>query len=206
MNETTPQDNLEFELSQYLDGQLSRGRARRLERRIEQDPALREQLRKYAALEGRLSALGKGTLAGADYDGQREEVVRLLERRRLLEARPRRPVFLRPVFLSFSGGLAAVAAALMVGLWLWVFTKHPTAAPVQTEVSVVMHRARAPRNGQAELTVRRLDPRDIHLPSAGLPEPASLEDMPPGTVMVSVSPAPREQAAMGLFPFSVDMQ
>ena len=46
----------EFELVQYLDGQLSPSRAKRLEERLARAPELRQELDRYAGLQEQLSA------------------------------------------------------------------------------------------------------------------------------------------------------
>jgi anti-sigma factor RsiW len=192
------QDNLEFELSQYLDGQLSGRRARQLERRLEQDPALRETLQRYAALDGRLVALGGAGLAGVDYDSQRAEVVRRLERRALLERRPARIIFLRPVFAMAGGGLA-VAAAVLIAVLVWRGGQPPVSTPTVSEVSVAVLAPVVPRGGEAQVTLRRLEDREIRLADAEEGPHA-----PPGTVMVSINPPPPDAWGAGAFPFSVE--
>ena len=200
-------DNLEFELSQYLDGELSGRRARKLERRIAEDPALQKELKKYAALEGQLSALGSSPLAGADYDSQRAEVLRMLERRRLLE-RPRpRPVFFRPVFAAVSGGLA-VAAAIIIGIALWPSPVGPVPPAPVHEVQVAVVAPAVPEHGQVQVAMARLDAADYRLPEVAVgvetQETASEAEPPPGTVLVSVSPSPAPRQDEWAFPFPVE--
>ena len=201
-------DNLEFELSQYLDGELSGRRARKLEKRISQDPALQEELKKYAALEGRLSALGAGSLAGADYDSQRAEVLRVLERRALLERPRHRLIIFRPVFAAVSGGLAA-AAAIVIGLAMWLSSPGPVAGPgpIAMPPSASQPPAAA---GPAEVQVamNRMEAGDFHLPevAAGMepPDIASEPEPPPGTVLVSVGPSGEPREDDDAFPFPLD--
>jgi anti-sigma factor RsiW len=204
-------DNLEFELNQYLDGELSGRRARKLERRIRVDPALQEELKKYAALEGRLSALGAGELPGADYDSQRAEVLHALERRALLERPRRRIIIFRPVFAAVSGGLA-IAAAIIVGLTLWLSSPAPVAAPGPLAVHPSGHPQQpiqAPAAAPTEILVAmsRMDAVDYHLPevSAGVEpqEAASEPEPPPGTVLVSAGPPGQPEGEDDAFPFPV---
>jgi anti-sigma factor RsiW len=208
-------DNLEFELSQYFDGELGGRRARRLERRLEQDPALQEELKTYAALDQQLSALAGKDLAGADYDWQRGEVVRMLERKRLLETKRRPLLFFRPMFWTVGGGLA-VAAALVVGIVMWMSSAGPSAKPliatVAPEVSVALVMPGVPLGtaGRSEATasLRKLDENDYKLmlpagDSEGT-EIASRAKTPPGTVMVSFSPSRPSKWRSGNFPFPAE--
>jgi anti-sigma factor RsiW len=191
-------DNLEFELSQYLDGQLSGWRTRRLERRLEREPALRAALQKYASLEGHLADLAGRELAGVDYDSQRLEVGRRLERRALLERPRRRPVVLRPWFLSAAGGLA-IAAAVVAGALFLMSTPVGRPAPAGAEVSAMLVRPPVPQRGEAQVTLRRLEEKEIRLTDSG-----DGSQLPPGTVMVSVSPPPLEEWGVGAFPYPVE--
>ena len=203
-------DNLEFELNQYLDGQVGGRRARRLERELQQDPELQGDLKKYAALDGMLSGLARTELAGVNYDSQRAEVVRLLERRRLLDRPQWRPVFLRPIF-AVGGGLA-VAAALVVGIVAWMHS-HPVGAPVTSpKVFAALVAPKAAPEAQVQVALPRLDERDFRFADApvdsgavdsGLAEVA-VKLPPPGTVMVSVEPRPLSEWASGGLPFLME--
>ena len=53
MNESKRHDDPEALLCDYLDGRLSHRQRRMLEKRLERDDGLREQLRQYAAQIGR---------------------------------------------------------------------------------------------------------------------------------------------------------
>ena len=205
MTDEDRKDNLEFELSQYFDGSLSGRRARRLERRVEGDPTLQEELKKYAALDQQLAQLAGQELPGADYDWQRTEVVRRLERQRLLETRSR-PFFFRPVFWTVSSGLA-VAAALVVGIVMWMSTAGPSgkppiatggpaAAPV-VSVALVMpgDSSAKPAPSEARVTLRKLDENDYKLMMPPGDNDGteiatrSRSKPPPGTLMVTVTPS-----------------
>jgi anti-sigma factor RsiW len=219
-------DNLEFELSQYLDGQLSGRRERRLERRLEQDPALREELKKYASLEGGLASLAQRELAGLDYDAQRGEVVRMLERKRLLAA-PRRAVIFRPVF-AWGGGALAVAAGLLVGMWAWMSSGTGTVPARQPSPATVVSVALvAPSAGakqeRAEVTLRKLSEDDFRLQDVAA-DTASVDSAsadssaeggatelavggrrpPPGTIMMYVHPSRPPKWGRGSVPFPAE--
>jgi len=200
-------DNLEFELSQYLDGELSGRRARRLERRLAEDPALQEELKKYAALEGHLAGMARKGPEGADYDFQRAEILRMLERKRLLEAPRRRPVVLRPWFMAAGGGLA-VAATVIISVLAWMPPHVPVGSSLAPEVSVAVVAPSARQHGQVQVALPRLDAMDYRLSevAAGTePQESGAEpEPPPGTVLVSVnSPSPSRWDA-GAFPFPVE--
>jgi anti-sigma factor RsiW len=203
----TQRDDIEFELSQYLDGELSRRRARRLERRLEEDASLHATLQQYALLEGRLASLGEAGLAGADYDSQRAEIVRRLERQKLLSRPTRRTVFLRPVFALSAGGLAVAATILLVAL-LWRGGAGPVLPAAGAEVAVMVMQPAAPAGCEASVSIRRLEDKDIRIADATGDldaEPSSWAlGPPPGTVMVSFSPTPGADVGGGMLLFSVE--
>jgi anti-sigma factor RsiW len=218
MRERPRKKDIELELSRYADGRLSRRRARKLERRLATDPALREELRRYMALDGHLTAMADGGLAGVDYQAQRMRIVATLERRALLGSARRRPVVLRPVFW---GSLAA-AAALVAAVSVWVVTQRsarPTAEPGRGEiVSVTVEEKTGPTKvetaivpvaetiepGEVETVLRRLDLDEIRL-SLWPPGEEAPDAPPPGTVVVSAGTAMPAETT-GAFPFPVEMR
>lgn len=187
MNDKPDYDDVEFQLSQYLDGQLGFWAKRRMERRLAQDPAMREQLAAYAALEQHLSAAARQELAGVDYGSQRSAIASALERRKLLEARPRRAtVVFRPVFVRPALALAA-GLLLAVGLWAWFVRPGTGVRPNSVEVTVALVApagpATAPGSGEAVMVMRRMEMGELHI---AIPDDESgTQDCPPGTVMVS---------------------
>ena len=173
--------DMEFLITQYVDGLLDPSRAAELERKLEADPALREQLRLYESLQGLLMADDRKALSGIDYDGQREEVIAAVQRRALAERLPSRPVILRPMFRV----LAAAAAVLVVAsVGLLVNRAGPRAEP---EVSVAMRSAAVSPAGRGELEVsmRRVDPGMLAM---SVLAPAAEGPLPSGTVVVSAGP------------------
>ena len=173
--------DMEFLITQYVDGLLDPSRAAELERKLEADPALREQLRLYESLQGLLMADDRKALSGIDYDGQREEVIAAVQRRALAERLPSRPVILRPMFRV----LAAAAAVLVVAsVGLLVYRAGPRAEP---EVSVAMRSAAVSPAGRGELEVsmRRVDPGMLAM---SVLAPAAEGPLPSGTVVVSAGP------------------
>lgn len=106
LNEYDGQD-VEQRLVRYLDGELSDREAAELEARVERDDRLRELLRQYAALDGRLAELRDRGAEELDAELQRADIVAALERKVLLEgpSRGSRVIRLKPL----AAGLAAAA-------------------------------------------------------------------------------------------------
>jgi len=190
--------DLEFQISQYLDGQLSRRQAAMFERRLQRDEALRRELRRYTALESELSAMGQAELQDVDYADQRAEIMSALERRQLLEVPlPRRRLVLRPVFAVLA---AAAVLVLVAGVAVRIFR---STAPPKTVVQVaVLPMGPAPSSDPAEVKVvlRQPDWGDIRMAATELAhaEPG----MPAGTVLVSFS-RPAQQADLA-YPMWID--
>jgi anti-sigma factor RsiW len=128
-------EDIEFQLSQLLDGELPEEQAAALRRRIAADPALAEQFRRYQALEEGLGRLGS-EMPAVDWDLQRESIRSVLEREALLKpmSTPWRGVLFR-----WSAAAAAAAACVIVGLltinWLvsggWGAGKPMVTASIQ---------------------------------------------------------------------------
>ena len=198
MTEDT-RDNLEFLISQYVDGQLSARQARKFEQRLAADADLREQARLYGALEQGLRDLG-AELPETDYSQQRAEIMGALERKLLLSAAPRR-VF-RPVF----GVLAAAAAlAVAVSVAAWIFRGpgpgpggSPNRGAEGPSVQVTLQ-AQPGKGGQAktvEVVFYSIEGQEIPpAPSYSIPE----EGTPSGTILVSVGPDPEAPDEESLF-------
>ncbi len=190
-------DQLEFELCQYLDGQLGYFARRRMEKRLAEDPHLREELQKYAALDEQLASLGASEIDGLDYSSQREDIMASLERRNLLEHRRSRLLVLRP---RFVGGLVAVAAAVAAAFGVWTMMK-PASAPVSpvSEVTVAVLAPAAPtRESVVEVTCLRMEMTDIRLAP---PENLLSPDLPRGTVMVAAGRTPPQELTQAPIPF-----
>jgi len=171
-------DKLEFKLTQYLDGELSRREAVALEGQLEADESLREELGHYAALQGQLAAMATEQLGDVDYDAQRSDIMSALERKALLGERSRRPLVLRPWFAP----VAAVAAAAVIMVSFWMIRSVGPAR--DSLVAVAILPATSPIAGAAMVSVE--------YPAAEGPTPLALPEdfrtpsaLPPGTVMVS---------------------
>lgn len=121
MNEFERHNDSEELLCDYLDGRLSHRQRRLVEKRLEQDDDLREQLRQYAALDGMFDQLGGIDAEGFDFDQQRSEIVAAAERKALLGQKRYRPVYLRPKFMS----LAAAASLLLLAGAAFMLTRPP---------------------------------------------------------------------------------
>jgi anti-sigma factor RsiW len=174
-------ENLEFRLCQYLDGQLGRREQAALEKRLAADPALRDELKRYAALNGQLGALRENAGAGPEvnYDLQRAEIVAAVERKLLL-ARRRRPLVLRPVF-----GALAAAVVLLVSVGVLVLLQTGPGTPVEPPVRVIVLPVAPPSGGAGEVLVRVEPDEPEQIPSAP-GEEAAPQDVPDGTVVVSI--------------------
>jgi len=178
-------DDLEFRLSCYLDGQLPRRERLALEKRLRQDEALREELRRYAALEASLAELSAGEVGGVDYDRQRAEILAAVERKALLAPPRRPPILLRPAFRVLTAA-ASILLAVSAGVLLYQFLP-----PAETTPTVIVEiPPLAPRpSGPVQVTVEISAPEE-EVPLAS--EPESLDETPAGTILVCVSPqAPR---------------
>jgi anti-sigma factor RsiW len=107
-----PQD-IEFELSQLLDGQLSGPQAARLWARIQSDPQLAQEFERYQGLEAKLQEQ-HDQLPDVNWELQREGIRTALEREELLE--PARSV--RPTILArWAAGITAAAAAIILAVF-----------------------------------------------------------------------------------------
>lgn len=182
-------DDLELQLCRYLDGQLPRRERLALEKRLDEDQALREELRRYAALDACLQEIAGGEVDGVDYDLQRAGIIAAVERKTLLAPPRRRPVMLRPTFLV----LTAAASILLVFSVAMLVLRPPRPVDgtplVLVEIPPVAPRPSGPVDVSVEISAPELD----EMPLA--PEPESLDAMPAGTIVVSVrSRTPRPAA------------
>jgi anti-sigma factor RsiW len=187
MNENERHQEPEARLCDYLDGHLPRSERRRLEKQLEDDEPLREELRKYAALDGLLGGLGRREVEGVDYDRQRAEIVAAAERRALLSQKPRRRVL---AFRPLPVGLAAAASLLLVVGVAFLLLGGPegpantepevqtTASAVSVQVVPVSMAAASPR---AVVEMRLAQPAGQTTPATRDARPA----VPSGTVVVS---------------------
>jgi|GEM_PF-6070490 len=182
MNEPKRQnDDREFQLCEYLDGQLSHRQRRRIEKQLDQDEPLRDQLRQYAALDGLFGQLADQEVEGFDFARQRAEIVAAAERKALLGRRSHRPIYFRPVF----AGLAAAASLLML-VGAAVLLNRPGTVPASVSslaVSVRIVPAVMNAGGIPVVYMSMSPAAGQELP----PEPRDIAKVfaPPGTVAVS---------------------
>ena len=182
MNEPKRQnDDPELQLCEYLDGQLSHRQRRLIEKQLDQDEALRDQLRQYAALDGLFGQLADQDVDGFDFARQRAEIVAAAERKALLGRRSYRPIYLRPVF----AGLAAAASLLML-VGVAVLLNRPGTVPATVPAPAVSVRIvpAAINAGGKPVVYMTMSPQAEQEPQ---PEPRGVAKVfaPPGTVAVS---------------------
>ncbi len=186
MNESQKHNDPEALLCDYLDGRLSHRQRRLLEKRIEQDGDLREQLHQYAALDGMFEELSGQSPEGFDFGRQRSEIVAAAERKALLDEKRHRPTYLRPVF---TGLAAAASLVLLVGA-VFMLLRHQAAPQVsEPAVSVQVLPVSQPPTGQVVVSVT-LTASDDPVPAPARPAAVGAQ-VPRGTVVVSVGARPR---------------
>ncbi len=172
----------ELRLCEYLDGQLSHRQRRRLEKQLDQDEPLRDQLRQYAALDGLFGQLADQDVEGFDFARQRAEIVAAAERKALLGRRSHRPVYFQPVF----AGLAAAASLLLLaGVSVMLLSRpgNVPATPTAPAVSVRILPAAGDIGGKTVVYMTMSPPAGQESP----PRPMAVAKTfaPPGTVVVS---------------------
>jgi anti-sigma factor RsiW len=180
MNEPKRQDDdRELQLCEYLDGQLSHRQRRRLEKQLDQDELLRDQLRQYAALDGLFGQLADRDVEGFDFARQRAEIVAAAERKALLGRREHRALYFRPVF----AGLAAAASLLMLAGVLVLLNRPVTVPAPAPAVSVRIVPAAIQTGGKAMVYMTMSLPDDQESPPGQTGVVKTFG--PPGTVVVS---------------------
>lgn len=175
MNDKPRNDDAEFLLSELLDGRLGRRQSRAMQRRMEQDPNFAGEYRRYAALDEHLKALG-AQMPDVDYEGQRQDIMAVLERRVLL-ARPQRWARI-PRFAFW--GMAAAAAAVMVTVATFWPQRHSAAPSTELfQMAVIPASARPSGPAVIETAAIRNGPVKETWDEPGM--------LPLGTVVVSVA-------------------
>jgi len=188
-------DEIEFEMSQLLDGELSPEREAALRRRLGEDPALAEEYRLYKALDGTLSPPGE-PLDEVDWDFQRESIRGVLEREALLTASgsfwPGRVV--RWAVTVTAAAAAIAILALAVQQWLPTSPETPVVItppetptpPDQSPLVVAYAPPKAPPTG-SRLTVTYSEPTTAELALAALGGRGILarSPMPARTILIS---------------------
>jgi len=170
----------ELSLCEYLDGQLSHRQRRRLEKQLDQDEHLRDQLHQYAALDGLFGQLADLDVEGFDFGRQRAEIVAAAERKALLGRRSHRPVYFRPVF---AGLAVAASLLLLVGVSVMLLSRPGNVSAPVPAVSVRILPAAMHVGGKTVVYVTMSPLAGQESP----PRPTAVAKMfaPPGTVVVS---------------------
>jgi anti-sigma factor RsiW len=173
-------DDRELRLCEYLDGQLSHRQRRRLEKQLDQDEHLRDQLHQYAALDGLFGQLADLDVEGFDFGRQRAEIVAAAERKALLGRRSHRPVYFRPVF---AGLAVAASLLLLVGVSVMLLSRPGNVSAPVPAVSVRILPAAMHVGGKTVVYVTMSPLAGQESP----PRPTAVAKMfaPPGTVVVS---------------------
>jgi len=173
-------DDRELRLCEYLDGQLSHRQRRRLEKELDQDEHLRDQLHQYAALDGLFGQLADLDVEGFDFGRQRAEIVAAAERKALLGRRSHRPVYFRPVF---AGLTVAASLLLLVGVSVMLLSRPGNVSAPVPAVSVRILPAAMHVGGKTVVYVTMSPLAGQESP----PRPTAVAKMfaPPGTVVVS---------------------
>ena len=107
-------DDVEYRLSELIDGELPDDQADALRRELGRDADLAAEHRRYESLETALGELGR-EMPEVDWDLQRETIRGALEREALLgPARRAWPARL----IRWSAAAAAIVLAVLAGQWL----------------------------------------------------------------------------------------
>jgi len=135
-------NNIEFKLSQLLDGDLSPDEQDRLLARLRDDEELSRTYAGYRRLDAMLEDLIVAPeLSQVDYDAQRADIIATLEKRSLL-AKPRP----RVIPWVYRGALAAAATVLLaIGATMVFKTAMPDPTPGPTPVGGVASAIVPPR-------------------------------------------------------------
>ncbi|MFP4214539.1 MAG: hypothetical protein ACLFVH_01325 [Phycisphaerae bacterium] len=192
-NQLPGPDDLDRLMQEYVDGTLEGRRLREFERRLENDESLRGELEAYSALARQIEAELDRDVPGVDYEAMRADILAAVERKVIMQG-PSHSRLLR--WRPMVGGLAAAAAiVLAVSVWLVVSTPSQTNVGVE-QASVSMVPAAPEQGGEEFVSVSLAEPQWDQVVLS--PEAAfdSLEDLPAGTVMVSVGEESADSAAL----------
>lgn len=179
--------NLEFQITQYLDGLLNEDESAQLEAQLETDPALREIFDKYQALQSKLESLGED-LPEIDFDLQRQQIMGQIDSRNSARSVKLTRRIFRPVF-----ALTAVAAIVLISFGVLMIAKInlPTAEPKSVE-SIVL-RPSPVHFGKVVATVSPASPEittkrmvQILARRMDIKPVKRIEKSTPGTVVVSI--------------------
>ncbi len=195
--------NWEFQICQYIDGLLNEAETAELEKKLAADPALRETLARYQALEDQLTSIADDVV-DIDFDLQRRDIMDKIDVRRA-EASGKFRWMYKPV-----AAVCAIAAVLVVAFGVYMIARTvlpgPQAEQVQTAssgnvVKSVYRRPNPLRTGNALATVLPAAPEHTakgivqvlarRMADKDLQAKASPSKPPAGTVLVSIG-SPRK--------------
>lgn len=189
MDPAQDRTDIEFQLTELLDGNLSPERKAALEARLDTDPALRETLRQYASLDRALGGLGLDRPA-VDFARQREEIVAAVEERASSGAGRWQRLVLKPALLA--GALAAtVLLAMSISLMIHAHMTGRGGDPsidmagvgsADSRVQVALVPA-APSPGQGVVHAESIRPKN---------PPREVDRIREGTVVVTVGSVGRD--------------
>jgi len=113
-------DDIEFKLSEMLDGELPADQAEALRRELDANPDLAAEHRRYESLDAVLGEMGRRTVE-VDWDLQRESIRATLEREALLQPQRRTwPARLIRLSAAAAAAAAVIVLAVLAGHWLLV--------------------------------------------------------------------------------------
>jgi anti-sigma factor RsiW len=187
-------DNLEFQLSQYLDGQLSKDEAAALEERLLAEPAAARLLEQYRRLDDQLHAMGEVGLDQAAQADQHRALMQSLERRALVGGWHAEVASRRPLKARFIQAAMAVAALILMAVVVWPTVSSLRDRPGSTaspQGPAVVHaemvgpdKPQGPVHVSVERPPRTAGPMVVAYISP--PPQPQLPQVPRGTVLVSV--------------------
>ncbi len=196
-----PKDD-EFDLTELTDGDLPADQAETLRRRLEADPEMADELRRYESLDEVLGEIADEPTPEVDWDLQRQTIRAAMEREALL--RPMRPVWPGRLF-RLGVGVSAAAAVVMAVIGLGWLT--PTTA-TESRLDVAWSAPVAPAGGSlivatvvpvmssgADVVVACSEPTIEAIAAAATL--SALTPAEPTGVIVIASGAPAGQASAG---------
>ncbi len=171
--------DVEYKLSELVDGNLPEVEAEQLHGKLASDPELTEELRLYRAVDDVLAGEGE-EMPEIDWGFQRESIRGVLEREALLRpAGPTWPGRLVRWTATAAGVMAAAAAIVLVA----VNVLSPTLPENPPEVEVALLPPADPA-GPESLTVSVIEPDADQQPSVEVSYAVS-GDIPPSSIDVA---------------------
>ncbi len=176
MNEKEQLD-LEFRISQYLDGQLSDRQAAELEKRIAGDEKLERLMEQYAAVVSHVSGepLDESKF---DFTEQKAGIMQAVERKMLLGGQKRRRIIVLRPFVRM-----AAAAAVLVASFVVFYLLRSSPPPAETiEVAIVRPEPLPTGEIAMDMKLVPMEWDEVNLASKEETKPLKI---PAGTVVVS---------------------